>query len=162
MVHPHLFFFFSEINSQFTFFFLLKRLKVSLSGFYAPFRGNVVILASDFRQIFVVIPKRTRQHIVRASFDVSYVWLFCRALTLTKNMRLQSECSKSNVEGMYNFSVWLLSIDDGRIGEIDDRGAEIEIPDDLLITKSGDLLASISNNTFPSLLKSMTDQSFFQ
>lgn len=75
-----------------------------------PFGGKVVVLDGDFRQILPVIPKGTIQEIVHASINASYLWQFCQVLTLTKNMRLQCGSSDCDVEGLKEFSNWVLKV----------------------------------------------------
>ncbi|XP_075091590.1 uncharacterized protein LOC107811852 [Nicotiana tabacum] len=55
-----------------------------------PVGGKTIILGGDFRQILLVIPKGSRQDIVNASLNSSYLWPHCQLLKLTKNMRLQA------------------------------------------------------------------------
>ncbi|XP_058783039.1 uncharacterized protein LOC131657687 [Vicia villosa] len=89
-------------------------LRVSnLRSMKVPFRGKVVVLDGDFRQILPVIPKGTRQDIVHASINFSYLWQFCRVLTLTKNTRLKSTSSCSNLNNVKEFSSWILNVGDG-------------------------------------------------
>jgi len=51
---------------------------------YIPFGGKVVVFGGDFRQILPVIPKGTRQEVVHATLNSSYLWQHCQVLTLTK------------------------------------------------------------------------------
>ncbi|XP_012835593.1 PREDICTED: ATP-dependent DNA helicase PIF1-like [Erythranthe guttata] len=62
------------------------------------FGGKVVVLRRDFRQILPVVLKASRQDIVHATINSSPLWNFCRVMKLTKNMRLQSCSSPSNVD----------------------------------------------------------------
>ena len=127
-----------------------------------PFGGKVVVLGGDFRQILPVIPKGTRQDVVYASINSSYLWQFVEVHTLTKNMRLLSGSSKSDVNEMKTFSDWMLSVGEGKIGEENDEDMIIQIPNDMLIKNSGDHLSSIVNHTYPSFLINFSNPSFFQ
>ncbi|XP_012828666.1 PREDICTED: ATP-dependent DNA helicase PIF1-like [Erythranthe guttata] len=127
-----------------------------------PFGGKIVVFGGDFRQILPVIPKGTRQEVVFASINSSCLWRYCEVLTLTKNMRLQSGKSDSEVREVKKFSEWVLSVGDGTVGGPNDGVVDIEIPDDLLIKDSGDPLASIVNETYPSFLENMDDISYLQ
>ncbi|XP_012829133.1 PREDICTED: ATP-dependent DNA helicase PIF1-like [Erythranthe guttata] len=62
------------------------------------FGGKVVVFRGDFRQILPVVLKASRQDIVHATINSSSLWNFCRVMKLTKNMRLQSCSSPSNVD----------------------------------------------------------------
>jgi len=127
-----------------------------------PFGGKVVILGCDFRQILPVIPKGTRQDIVYASINSSPLWNHCEVLRLTTNMRLLHGSSSNDIEERSNFSQWILGIGDGTIGDINDGDVQVRIPDDLLLTSSGDHKASMVDCIYPSLLDNMHDPTFFQ
>lgn len=49
-----------------------------------PFGKEVVVFGGDFRQILPITPKGTRQDIVFASINSSYLWASCKVLQLTK------------------------------------------------------------------------------
>jgi hypothetical protein len=127
-----------------------------------PFGGKVIVLGGDFRKILPVIPRAPRHDVVDANINSSRLWKHCRVLKLTKNMRLQTGSSCSDVNELKEFSDWILNVGDGNIGDNNDGEAEIEIPDDMLIKNSGDPISSIVNSTYPSLLENMSDISFFQ
>ena len=52
-----------------------------------PFGWKVVVLGGDFRQILPIIPKGSREDVVYALLNYSYLWSFCKFLTLTKNIK---------------------------------------------------------------------------
>nr|XP_025648288.1 uncharacterized protein LOC112743284 [Arachis hypogaea] len=56
-----------------------------------PFGGKTVVFGGDFRQILPVIPKGSRQDIVNATINSSYIWDSCKLLSLTQNMRLRAD-----------------------------------------------------------------------
>lgn len=58
-----------------------------------PFGRITVVLRGDFRQILPVIPRGFREDIVGATLRRSALWKYVEALTLSKNMRLNSEDS---------------------------------------------------------------------
>jgi len=126
-----------------------------------PFGGKVVVLGGDFRQILPVIPKATRPEICHASINSSPLWNHCEVLTLTTNMRLLRGCSSHDIEGMKQFSEWVLGIGDGSLGEINDQDIKVQIPDDLLLHSSGDHIATMVDYIYPSLLENMHEPSFF-
>ncbi|XP_075096581.1 uncharacterized protein LOC142174645 [Nicotiana tabacum] len=119
------------------------------SSLERPFGGKIVVLDGDFRQILPVIPKGTRQDIVNASLNSSYLWPYCQLLTLRKNMRLQSNEIGSHVDELRDFSDWILAIGDGMIGSSVDGNEKVQIPDDLLIKQSFDPIYAIIENTYP-------------
>ncbi|XP_057747990.1 uncharacterized protein LOC130967191 [Arachis stenosperma] len=104
-----------------------------------PFCSKTVVFGGDFRQILPVIPKGSRQDVVNAIINSSYLWDHCKVLKLTQNMRIKGS---NNIEGsdqsLREFADWLLKIGDGKIGEISDVEAivtstfknYIEDPDD--------------------------------
>ena len=68
-----------------------------------PFGGKVIVFGGDFRQILPVIPKGSRQDIVHATINSSYLWNDCKVLLLTKNMRLQTGSIDANIETIRHF-----------------------------------------------------------
>ncbi|KAL7137773.1 hypothetical protein ABFS83_10G115500 [Erythranthe nasuta] len=117
-----------------------------------PFGGKVVVIGGDFRQILPVVLKASMQDIVHATINSSPLWNFCRVMKLTKNMRLQSCSSPSNI----------LNVGNGDVGEDNDGEASIEIPDDMLIGDSEDPFRDILEFVYPDLLSNMYDQDYFQ
>ncbi|XP_019198210.1 PREDICTED: ATP-dependent DNA helicase PIF4-like, partial [Ipomoea nil] len=81
------------------------------------FGGKTVVLGGDFRQILPVIPKGTRQDIVGASINASYLWRSCKVFRLTKNLRLRSLQSDTEVKEIEKFAKWIANIGDGTIGD---------------------------------------------
>ncbi|KAM5575513.1 hypothetical protein ABKV19_014465, partial [Rosa sericea] len=86
-----------------------------------PFGGKPILLGGDFRQILPVVTGGTKEQIIEASLNCSYLWSSFKVFHLTENMRL----SNKNLT------------DEGRIHSIDcenDKDTSwIEIPNDLLI-----------------------------
>jgi len=119
-------------------------------------------LGGDFRQILPVIPKGTRQEVVHAAINSSYLWDFCEVHTLTTNMRLLSGSLGSDVNDMKEFADWILGIGDGSVRESDDMDILINVPPDLLIPSNGDPLAAILNSTYPDLFRHIDDPSYFK
>jgi len=136
--------------------------KVDKKFKHIPFGGKVVVFGGDFRQILHVIPKGTRQEIVNATINSLYIWNYCEVLTLTKNMRLLSGASTEDIEERRLFSDWVLAIGDGKMGIRNDVDISINIPPDLLIKSTCNHIQSIVDSTYPNLLDSMTDLSYFQ
>ncbi|KAG5063501.1 hypothetical protein JHK85_004684 [Glycine max] len=125
-------------------------------------KGKVMVLGGDFRQILPVIPRGSRSDIVHATINSSYLWDYCQILTLTKNMRLQSNIQVADKEETATFAQWILDIGDGIIGHPNDAYAKVEIPQDLLITKYDDPIHGIVNSTFPNLCQHHNNPEFFQ
>ncbi|KAL3648627.1 hypothetical protein CASFOL_005030 [Castilleja foliolosa] len=127
-----------------------------------PFGGKTVVFGGDFRQILPVVPKGTRQNIVNATINSSYLWKHCTVLKLTKNMRLQSLDDTDERAKLKEFSEWIASIGDGKVGIENDGRASIEIPDDMLIKYSGDPIAAIVEDTYPMFRDSIDDPMFLR
>ncbi|XP_031127705.1 ATP-dependent DNA helicase PIF3-like [Ipomoea triloba] len=68
------------------------------------FGGKTVVLGGDFRQILPVIPKGSRQDIVSASINSSYLWDSCQVLRLTKNLRLSNKESTVDLKTVQEFA----------------------------------------------------------
>jgi len=126
-----------------------------------PFGGKVVVLGGDFRQILPVIPKGSRQEIVHASINSSYLWDSCEVLTLTRNVRLISAGSDIDAFERRSFAEWILAIGDGTIGDSNDVDISVTVFDDLLIPSYGDPLAAIVYSTYPNLFDNIHDPFFF-
>ncbi|KEH36616.1 PIF1-like helicase [Medicago truncatula] len=127
-----------------------------------PFGGKVVVLGGDFRQILPVMLGSTRPEFVNASINSSHLWRYCEVLTLTKNMRLLSSASESDIEERKLFSDWVLRVGDGTIGEVNDVDISVVIPSDLLIPSSGNPIAYIVDSTYPNLLGNIGKAEYFQ
>ncbi|XP_024010291.1 uncharacterized protein LOC112085317 [Eutrema salsugineum] len=78
------------------------------------FGGKVVVLGGDFRQILPVIPGGSKIETVMASLNSSPLWLECKVMELTTNMRLL--CGSGGVENqeMADFAKWILDIGDAQ------------------------------------------------
>ncbi|XP_031120218.1 uncharacterized protein LOC116023361 [Ipomoea triloba] len=81
------------------------------------FGGKTVVLGGEFRKIIPVIPKRTRQDIVQASINSSYLWNSCEVLCLTKDLRLRNITTEEELEKLDNFAKWIADLGDGKLGE---------------------------------------------
>jgi len=121
-----------------------------------------ITLIDEKDLILPVMPKGTRQEIVNATINSSYIWNYCEVLTLTKNMRLLSGASHTDIEERRLFFEWVLAIGDGKVGLINDVDISLHIPPDLLIQSSGNHVQSIVHGIYLNLVDSMTDISYFQ
>ena len=97
-----------------------------------------------------------------ASITLCYLWKHCHILTLTKNMRLQSNSSSTILEQLREFAKWILKVGDGKLAEPNDGEVEIEIPKDLLTTNFDNPLHAIVELTYPSLLQNFKDPQFLK
>nr|XP_016511338.1 PREDICTED: ATP-dependent DNA helicase PIF1-like [Nicotiana tabacum] len=127
-----------------------------------PFGGKTVVLGGDFRQILPVIPKGTRQDIVNATLNSSYLWNNCQVLTLSKNMRLEGNQLDSHLNDLRKFSDWILAIGDGMVGNSIDGIDKVHIPDDLIISNCDDPICAIVESTYPDFLSHCSDITYLQ
>ena len=72
-----------------------------------PFGGIVVLWGGDFRQILPVVEKGSREDIVHACIQHSYLWQHVQIFHLTQNMRLGQSPEEQA------FAQWLLSVGEG-------------------------------------------------
>ncbi|XP_019158039.1 PREDICTED: uncharacterized protein LOC109154766 [Ipomoea nil] len=114
------------------------------------FGEKTVVLGGDFRQILPVIPKGSRQDIVQASINSSYLWSNCEVLRLTKNLRLRGISSAKEVEKLNSFAKWIADLGDGNLGEEKNDIFNIRIPDNFVLRNEVDPIAEIVQSTFPS------------
>ncbi|XP_073302991.1 uncharacterized protein [Primulina huaijiensis] len=137
----------------------------NLSSLHLSFGGKTVVFCGDFRQILHVIPKGSRQDIVHATINSSYLWRHCIVLILTKNMRLQNLGSDEECAKIKKNSDWIANLGDGKIGEIGEQNygyATIDILDELLIKDCNDSIAATVESTYPSLDNNINNTAYFQ
>ncbi|XP_057808736.1 uncharacterized protein LOC131023211 [Salvia miltiorrhiza] len=135
---------------------------VNPSSASTPFGGKTVVFGGDFRQILPVIPKGSRQDIVFATINSSYLWRYCKVLRLKKNMRLQNMGSSAEAVELEEFSKWIASIGDGTIGSANDGNVNIDIRTDFLIKWSENPIEHIVNTIYPSDCSNNVDTSYLQ
>ncbi|XP_019153863.1 PREDICTED: uncharacterized protein LOC109150408 [Ipomoea nil] len=124
------------------------------NSFDMTFGGKIVELGGDFRQILPVIP--TRQDIVEASINSSYLWRRCKVFRLTKNLRLRALQSDSEV------AKWIANIGDGTIGDSMDGECEINIPENFLLTCVEDPISTIVDSIFPRFRRGNRDLKYLK
>ncbi|XP_041999843.1 uncharacterized protein LOC121749330 [Salvia splendens] len=117
-----------------------------------PFGGKTVVFGGDFRQILPVVPKGSRQDVVNATINSSYLWKSCTVLRLTKNMRLLNVENIDEASKLKEFSSWVASIGDGVVGGPNDGEVSIQLPTDIVLSNSGDPLRTIVSNVYPSYM----------
>ncbi|XP_057740312.1 uncharacterized protein LOC130957472 [Arachis stenosperma] len=123
------------------------------SSLSLPFGGKTVVFGGDFRQILPVITKGSRQDIVNASINSSYLWHECQILSLTQNMRLRTSTGIHNSEELKSFATWILNVGDGRLGQLEDGCGLVDIPQELLLTDFNDPIQAIVEAIYTDYLK---------
>ncbi|XP_019191668.1 PREDICTED: uncharacterized protein LOC109186192 [Ipomoea nil] len=126
----------------------LMRFKNSRSS-TMTFGGKTVVLGGDFRQILPVIPKGTRQDIIQASINSSYLWNNCEVLRLTKNLRLRGVSDEDDLEKLDSFAKWIADLGDGNLGEDNNVDCNIIMPSSIVLQNEVDPIKQIVENTFP-------------
>ncbi|XP_031131717.1 uncharacterized protein LOC116033103 [Ipomoea triloba] len=125
------------------------------------FGGKTVVLGGNFRQILLVVPKGSRQDIISATINSSYLWRHCRVMRLTKNLRLTTMEPRLHQDKVQEFANWLISIGDGTIGVDIDGYTDFDIPTELLLKSNGDPIFSIVKSTFANFTGANSDESCF-
>ncbi|KEH19465.1 PIF1-like helicase [Medicago truncatula] len=110
---------------------------------FKPFGGMTIVLGGDIRQILPVVRKGTRQDIVDASINSSQICAYFNVLTLTVNMRLGASLVPAEQKEIN--------------GEM-----KVEIPEDLLISDTTNLLMSLIDFVYLDLNDNLGDPLFFQ
>ncbi|XP_013624774.1 PREDICTED: uncharacterized protein LOC106330933 [Brassica oleracea var. oleracea] len=139
----------------------LDRSLRDIMGCNEPFGGKVVVFGGDFRQIQPVVTDGGRVETVLASLNSSYLWNSCKVLRLTKNMRLMAGITDSEAKELEAFSKWILDIGDGNINQPNDGEVEIDIPEDLLITKCENPIEAIVNEVYGTSFAEKRDPKLF-
>ena len=62
---------------------------VSEENTLKPFRGKVIVLGGDFRQILPVVKNGSRYDIVKTTVNYSELWKHCKVLKLTKKYEIK-------------------------------------------------------------------------
>jgi ATP-dependent DNA helicase PIF1 len=83
---------------------------------HLQFVGTVVVFGGDFRQVLLVIPNGSRQDIVHASINSSYLWEHCTVMRLTVNLRLSAGTNSEEKREIQEFADWILNIGNRKIG----------------------------------------------
>ena len=97
-----------------------------------------IVLGGDFRQLLLVIPNGTKENIIDATINNSYLWPYFRILTLTENMRLKRyNITDKEKKEITEFSNWILNIGNGTAEGIKDPENEdatwIKIPEKYIV-----------------------------
>ncbi|XP_031127792.1 uncharacterized protein LOC116029887 [Ipomoea triloba] len=126
------------------------------------FGGKTVVFGGDFRQILPVIPKGSRQDIVQATINASYLWATCKVLRLTKNLRLNTMQPGVNMQQVQEFATWLADIGDGKVGGPNDGYANVQIPSEMLLPSSSDNISTIVDTIFPLFKERGCDEEYMK
>ncbi|GJY51738.1 ATP-dependent DNA helicase RRM3-like protein [Tanacetum coccineum] len=126
------------------------------------FGGKVVLFGGDFRQILPVIPNASRNDVVHATINSSYLWQQCTVMNLKVNMRLGTGKTESEKKEIQEFADWILNIRNGNIDSKNVGESTIEFPDEMIIPESDDYVGSIIAETYPKLLQNLWNPTFFQ
>ncbi|XP_010678464.1 uncharacterized protein LOC104894007 [Beta vulgaris subsp. vulgaris] len=135
---------------------------VDRANLHRPLGGKSLVFGGDLMQILRVVPKGTRQDIVFATINSSYLWDSCKVLRLTHNMRRKAGYSKSVVDELREFLDWILSVGDGKVVGPNDDGPVIEVAKDILIDPGADPISVIVDTTYPDLQEHIWEAKFFQ
>lgn len=132
-----------------------------------PFGGKPFLLGGDFRQILPVIPGGTREEIIDASLNSSYLWPFFKIFHLKENMRLSKKgLNDEDKQKISDFAAWILHIGDGQIVDIDDPNDKdaswIKIPEDLLIHSCLNPIHTIFSSTYPDFEENFNNFSYLR
>lgn len=127
-----------------------------------PFGGKTIVFGGDFRQVLPVIVKGTREEIVNASINHSYIWDDCTILKLTTNMRLKSAAEEKDSKEIKEFADWILKVGEGNVGPENDGEVEIQIPDDMLIKTNGDPLEAMVSSIYPNIEENIGRKEYFE
>ncbi|XP_052110302.1 uncharacterized protein LOC127741590 [Arachis duranensis] len=128
----------------------------------ALFSGKVVVLRGDFRQILPVIPRGSREEIVHACINASYLWQSCHVLQLTENMRLGHGPQDIHNVQLEEFTDWLLQIGDGLFGDSANCESVIRIPDNLLLDIESPSLHDLVLFVYPNILLRTSSVDYFK
>lgn len=74
-----------------------------------PFGGVTMVFGGDFQQVLPVIPRGSRETIVRAALCKSPIWRELHVFHLTQNMRLENQAHPQ----VRQFAQWLLNVGHG-------------------------------------------------
>ncbi|XP_058758388.1 uncharacterized protein LOC131631622 [Vicia villosa] len=140
----------------------LKDVMSTYSNSKEIFGGKVVVFGGDFRQILPVVPRGSRSDIVHSTINASYIWRNVEVLTLTHNMRLQSGPDEAGKKEIADFSKWLLQIGEGKLSEPNDGFADIQLPQELLITDYTDPIVAIVNCTYPDFIENYQSNDYLK
>ena len=75
---------------------------------------------------------------------------------------LHSGVSPDEINGIREFSDWLMKVGDGEVGDSNDGEIQFKLPEDILIHSNDPPIAAIVKSTYPKLLENVGEGSYFQ
>ncbi|KAK9049501.1 hypothetical protein SSX86_031532 [Deinandra increscens subsp. villosa] len=124
-----------------------RTLKDILDNPDKPFGGKSILLGGDFRQTLPIKKNATKSTQISLSLPRSKLWPDFKVFRLTENMRLyKPHMSNLERESVEDFSNWLLSVGDGKIGSISRISEDIRdicIPENYVIPYSDNALRQL-------------------
>ena len=120
---------------------------------HVPFGGITIAWGGDFQQTLLVVPRGTKEEIIGACIQSSYLWHHTKVLHLIKTMRLDDP----NLENAL-FGQWLVNIGQGKNLPLDHS---FTIPQHMIC---GPDLPSLLSATYPWLENGepISDQFFLE
>ncbi|XP_052109242.1 uncharacterized protein LOC107461320 [Arachis duranensis] len=113
-------------------------------------------------KILPVIPRGSREKIVHACINASYLWQSCQVLQLTENMRLSRGLQDIHNVQLEKFADWLLQIGDGLLGDSTDGESVIKIPENLLLDIESLGLHDLVLFVYPDILLRTSSVDYFK
>jgi len=99
------------------------------------------VFGGDFQQALPVVRKGSRDEIIEACLQQSYIWNHITVLPLHTNMRLQNGDNSTNDTEEMEFANWLLQVGHG--SDLQDDSGEIPLPNNICTTFPDDLISFI-------------------
>ena len=120
----------------------LDRMLQDINDCNASFGGKVVVFGGDFRQVLPVVPRATKDEVIKASLVNSYLWKSFLRIELVENMRARFDQS---------FCDYLLRIGNGN--EECDSNGRIRIPPTMVLPYIDELssLKQLIDVVFPNI-----------
>src|SRR6266540_596046 len=103
-----------------------------------PFRGKIIVMEGDFRQILHIVIREKRAYIVNACIKSSNLWRFIKVMHLTENMRVQDIMQKQFVD-------YLLKIGERKETIHENIGENIiQLPNKIIFDENDTIVSFIS------------------
>uniref|UniRef100_A0A0R0IT09 ATP-dependent DNA helicase n=1 Tax=Glycine max TaxID=3847 RepID=A0A0R0IT09_SOYBN len=106
--------------------------------------------------------KGSKQDILNVVINSSDLWNHCKALKLTKTMRLTTAKTNQTTNKIRNFVDWILQISNGDMDSYDKGEGDIEIPTDLLVLDNDKPLLSLVDFVYSNILENLNFPNFFE